>query len=183
MEEAPRTSSSRRSLLGRGLLLAGGVLGIGAAARAATAPAAPLPQETTELRLYGRNFHLHAPSRRAGEVPTKGDRHSAYGELLDRHHGAVVGQFSATHLTHDSPFAAAVSSLEIHTFDLDGGTIHGLGSMPRDADGHFVIVGGTGRFAGVQGSYVARQLVRELGGDGTAEFHLTLAGRGAANGI
>ena len=59
---------------------------------------------------------------------------------------------------------------------LQDGTIHGLGSVMRGAEGHFVILGGTGRYAGAQGSYVARQSARELGGDGTAEFRLTLAG-------
>jgi hypothetical protein len=105
-----------------------------------------------------------------------GERHSGYGELLDRPGGNVVGHFIAAHLTNHSPFAAAASSLEIHTFTLKAGTIHGLGAASRGAEGHFVILGGTGRYAGARGSYVARQRTRELGGDGTAEFHLTLAG-------
>jgi hypothetical protein len=175
MEEATRTSSSRRSLLGRGLLLAAGALGLGAARRPATARAGA-PKAKGELRLYGRNFHLHAPCRRAGQVPESGDRHNAYGELLDRPNGKVVGHFTAAHLTHESPFAAAASSLEIHTFNLNEGTIHGIGSASRGVDAHFVVLGGTGRYSGVQGSYVARQRSRELGGNGTAEFHLTLAG-------
>jgi hypothetical protein len=174
MEETTRTSS-RKSILGRGLLLAAGALGVGAARRPETAGAAALRGKGTELRLYGRNFHLDAPSHRAGQVPAKGDRHSAYGELLNRPGGKVVGHFTAAHLTQQSPFAAAASSLEIHTFTLKEGTIHGLGSASRGADGHFVILGGTGRYSGVQGSYVARQHSRELGGNGTAEFQLTLA--------
>lgn len=177
MEDAPRSSSSRRSLLGRGLLLAAGAVGLGTAAGHATAA----PER--HLRLYGRNFHLHAPSRRAGEIPASGDRHSAYGELLDRRDGAVVGHFTAAYLTHDSPFAEAMSSLEIHTFALGDGTIHGLGSALRGEAGHFVILGGTGRYAGATGSYVARQQPRELGGDGAAEFHLTLTGREGTHGV
>lgn len=168
--------SSRRSLLGRGALLAAGALGLGGArARGAGAGAARTEAKGTELRLYGRHLHLHAPSRRAGEVPEKGDRHSAYAELLDRPRGKVIGHFTAAHLTQESPFAASASSLEIHTFTLEGGTIHGLGSAARGVDGQFLILGGTGRYAGAQGSYVARQHARELGGAGTAEFHLTLA--------
>lgn len=180
MGETVRTSS-RRGVLGRGLLLVAGVLGLGAAQRAEGSGSA-VPSRTwqgtkaTELKLYGRNFHLHAPEHRAGQVPVKGERHSAYGELLERPNGKVIGQFSAAHLTQDSPFAAGLSSLEIHTFTLDGGTIHGLGAVTRGAEGHFAILGGTGRYAGAQGSYVARQSSRELGGNGTAEFHLTLAG-------
>ena len=38
----------------------------------------------------------------------------------------------------------------------------------------FAIVGGTGKYLGVTGSYVARQNPLETGGDGTAEFTLTL---------
>jgi hypothetical protein len=174
MGEATRTSS-RRSLLGRGLLVAAGAIGVGAAARGSSSTRAAPQAKGDELRLYGRNLHLHAASHRAGEVPVKGDRHSAYGELLDRPNGKVIGRFDAAHLTQGSPFAAVASSLEIHTFTLPDGTIHGLGLAPRGSEGHFVILGGTGRFAGVQGTYVATQRQRELGGDGTAEFHLTLA--------
>jgi len=175
MGEAMR-KSSRRGVLGRGLMVAAGALGLGAAQRAEAAGSVLPTTKATELRLYGRNFHLHAPERKAGQVPEKGDRHSAYGELLLRPKGKVVGHFTAAHLTHDSPFAAGASSLEIHTFALQDGTIHGLGSVARGAEGHFVILGGTGRYAGAHGSYVARQSSRELGGNGTAEFHLTLAG-------
>jgi hypothetical protein len=46
-----------------------------------------------------------------------------------------------------------------------------------------VVLGGTGRFTGVTGSYVARQGARELGGDGTAEFRFTLAGLEGRNGV
>jgi hypothetical protein len=171
-----KTTSSRRSLLGRGLVLAGGALGIGALRRTDAAQAATPEAKSSQLRLYGRNFHLHAPEHRAGQVPSGGERHSGYGELLDRPGGKVVGHFAAAHLTHESPFAAAASSLEIHTFALAAGSIHGLGMVARGAEGHFLILGGTGRYAGARGSYVAHQRARELGGDGTAEFHLTLAG-------
>src|SRR5262245_59330736 len=174
--------SSRRGLLGRGLLVAAGALGVGAAARQSSGGGAIAmrPQASrAELKLFARHMHLHAPDRRAGELPRKGDRHTAYAELLD---GPAVGHFSAARLSLDSPFAAA-SSLEIHTFDLGDGTIHGLGSAVRGADGHFVILGGTGRYSGATGSYLARQLPRELGGNGTAEFHLTLAGLEVGHGV
>jgi hypothetical protein len=109
-----------------------------------------------------------------GQVPEKGDRHTGYAQLLNRPNGRVVGHFTAAHLALNSPFAHA-GSLEIHTFHLAEGTIHGLGAAARGAEGHFVVLGGTGRYAGVSGSYLARQNPRELGGNGTAEFNLTLA--------
>ena len=175
MEEPTSTSSSRRSLLGRGLVVALGAVGLGAAKRPDSARAAiPAGASTTTLRLYARQLHLHSPSRVAGKVPEKGDRHTGYAQLLKRPGGRVAGHFTAAHLALDSPFAHA-SSLEIHTFHLDEGTIHGLGTAARGAEGHFVVLGGTGRYAGVSGSYVARMHPRELGGNGTAEFHLTLA--------
>src|SRR4051812_35737103 len=118
-------TSSRRSLLGRGLGLAAGAIGLGALRRPEAAGAATLPSKL-ELRLYGRNFHFHAPDHRPGVLPTKGQRHTAYGELLDAPDGNAVGHFAAAHFSHDSPFAGAASSLEIHTFNLTDGTIHGL---------------------------------------------------------
>ena len=181
MADANRTSS-RRKLLVRGLALVGGAVGLAAARQDDSAQAALPETKSTELRLYGRKFHLHAPSHVSGQVPVHGDRHSGYGELLDWPGGKVVGHFTAAHLTHQSPFAAGASSLDIHTFTLPAGTIHGLGAVPRGAEGHFVVLGGTGRYTGARGSYVARQHARELGGDGAAEFHLILAG-GGANGI
>jgi hypothetical protein len=161
-------------------MVAAGALGLGAA-RGSAASGAALPS-TTELELFGRHVHLHAPGRRNGRLPAKGDRHTAYAELLDRPNGTVVGHFTAAHLSTDSPFAGA-ASLEIHTFSLPDGTIHGLGAVARGAAGQFVILGGTGRFTGATGTYVAHVRSRELGGDGTAEFHLTLAGLEGANGV
>ena len=170
MEETTRTTS-RRSLLGRGLAFAAAAVGLSAGGAQAATPKV----EGTELLLYGRGLHLHSPTKLPGQVPESGDRHSAYGELLTHPRGKVVGQFSAAHLTHASPFGAGASSLEIHTFTLKDGTIHGLGAVARGAEGQFVILGGTGHYAGVRGSYVARQHARELGGNGTATFHMNLA--------
>ena len=120
-------------------MLAAGALGLGAAQRADASGSVPSRvwqgTKPTDLKLYGRNFHLHAPDRRAGQVPVKGEQHSAYGELLGRPNGKVVGHFTAAHLTHDSPFAAGASSLEIHTFALTDGTIHGLGSVAAERKG------------------------------------------------
>jgi hypothetical protein len=108
-------------------------------------------------------------------VPAKGDRSTAYGELLDTPDGRAIGHFASTLFALDSPFAAA-GSLELQTLTLHDGTIHGLGSVPTGAAGHFAILGGTGRYAGARGTYVAHLRPTDLGGDGTAEFHLTLAG-------
>jgi hypothetical protein len=163
------------------MLAAAGVLGLGGAVNESSDAGTRQPV-ATELMLFGRQYHLHAPEHPAGALPQKGDRLTGYAELTDRPGGAPIGDFTAAHLAFDSPFAGA-SSLEIHSFNLADGTIHGLGSAARGADGHFVILGGTGRFTGATGSYLARRLPRELGGNGTAEFHLTLVGLEGSNGV
>jgi hypothetical protein len=181
MEEAPRVAS-RRGVLARGGWFLAGLLGGAAVGRAGPAGAAP-PQPagrpanpgTTTLTLHARHLQLRAPEHRAGRMPVGGDRHSAYGELLDRPSGKVVGHITAAHLTQDSPFSAGLGSLEIHTFHLGDGTIHGLGTATPGAIGHFVVLGGTGAYAGASGSYTARQRPREHGGNGTADFDLRLA--------
>jgi hypothetical protein len=49
----------------------------------------------------------------------------------------------------------------------------GMGSVEPGRHA-FAVVGGTGRYAGARGAYVASQHLRELGGDGTAHFVLDL---------
>ena len=77
-----------------------------------------------------------------------------------------LGQFQAATLP-------GIGAFHLHTFDLAEGTILGIGAN-RLEDGSYAIVGGTGRYAGASGTYTARQFLRELGGDGTAEFTLNL---------
>jgi hypothetical protein len=57
----------------------------------------------------------------------------------------------------------------MHTFKLGDGSIFGTGTA-GSLEGSFAVLGGTGRYAGVQGTYAARQGHSELGGDGAAEF-------------
>ena len=164
---------SRRRFLTRGLVLAVGALGLGAG-RASASAAVTAPQQLT---LFGRHFHLHAPNRRAGVVPVKGERLTAYGELLDSPGGKKIGEFSSALFALGSPFGAAPTaptSLEFHSFNLHDGTIIGLGTAVAGDESIYAIVGGTGRYAGARGTYVAQQRSRELGGNGTAEFRLTL---------
>ena len=168
---------SRRGFLRRGLVLAVGALGLGAG-RASASLGAVVPQQ--QLTLYGRHFHLHAPNRRAGVVPATGERLTAYGELLARPGGKKVGEFSSAHFALGSPFGAspaAAASLEFHNFNLNDGTIIGLGTALQGDESVFAIVGGTGRYAGASGTYAARQHSRELGGNGTAEFRFNWSPR------
>jgi hypothetical protein len=169
MEEGTHTST-RSGLLGRALGLAVGAFGLSAG----TAAGAGTP---TTLRLYGRGAHLHSPTHEPGMVPAKGDRFTAYAELLDGPNGRTVGHFTAAFFAVESPFAGQAGSLELHTFTLQGGSIHGLGNAVAGDTSEFAVIGGTGRYAGVSGSYLARTEPRELGGAGAAEFTITLARR------
>jgi hypothetical protein len=170
--DEPSRGPSRRGFLSRGMVLAAGALGLGAGGVSVASAATP----QRELTLHGRLFHLHAQNRRAGVVPAKGDRLSAYGELLDRPGGSKIGEFSSAMFALGSPFGmpGAASSLEYHSFNLHNGTIIGLGTGVAGGESVFAIVGGTGHYAGARGTYVAHQRPRELGGNGTAEFRLTL---------
>jgi hypothetical protein len=159
---------SRGGFLARGLVLALGAFGIGAGS-AAEASAAPAP---ASLVLYGRFLHLHAPNRRAGVPPVKGEHLTANAELLDRPGGRVLGEFSSGLFALGAP--ATAGSLELHSFNLEDGTILGLGTATPHGVSTFAVVGGTGRFAGARGTYDAVLRAREHGGDGTAEFQISL---------
>jgi hypothetical protein len=61
----------------------------------------------------------------------------------------------------------------LHALTLHDGLVLGLGSGPiGSAD--YAVVGGTGRYLGATGGYTARQFPVGAGGNGTAEFVITL---------
>lgn len=187
---------TRREALKRGLVLLGAAVGAGTAGKAvfdtaqtradpATRPAVGVG--TQELKFHGRQWHVSASGLRPGQLPDRGQRLLGQGELTDTPGGAKVGEFFATSFGVDSPGRAGpdgVATLEMHTFNLADGTIIGTGTARAalDAEDVFAIVGGTGRYVGARGSYVARQQPQEWGGDGTAEFTLTLVTEEAHHG-
>jgi len=59
--------------------------------------------------------------------------------------------------------------VELHTFQLVGGTLLGMGRV-----GGYAIVGGTGTFAGASGAYLFEHLITARGGDGSANFVIDL---------
>jgi hypothetical protein len=167
------TGHSRRSVLKRGLLVAAGALGVTAGGKEARAVTRTLPDE---LRLFGRSWRLDAPGRVPGEQIRRGDTGVVYGELVDAPKGKPLGRFFGSRLAVQSAPGGNVradASVEVHTFVLPDGTLVGMGTaLPGESV--FAIVGGTGVYAGASGSYTAVQRLHELGGDGTAEFHVTL---------
>jgi hypothetical protein len=175
MSEHTQNGHSRRGLLGRGALLLAGAVGIGAGAGAAKLAASEDETSVEQIRLQGRNWVLQTPNRRRGERLVAGEHGTVYGDLVDDD-GKTVGQFYGSRTAIQSSLAGptdATGSLEHHTFRLEGGTLLGVGSV-LDGESVFAITGGTGRYAGSRGTYIADQRLLELGGDGTAEFTIDL---------
>ena len=161
--------TTRRGILARGLLLVSGAAGLGAAAGSRFAFGRG--RDSASLVLYGRNLQ---GGRRLGALPLEGERLSVRGDLLAHPDGEPIGEFAAAAFTlGGAAHPAAAERMELHTFKLREGSLFGTGTAGQ-SDGAFAITGGTGRYAGVQGTYVARQKHSDLGGDGTAEFVFTL---------
>lgn len=171
---APNTD--RRTILKRGALGAASVAAVAVAAGAATTPsrsaATPQPEGAQTIRLIGRGWHADTTK---ATLPRKGDRYAVYGELYEPG-GDKAGEFFSSNVGVDSPFqitGEGVGAFEIHTLSLAGGTIVGVG-IGGGSERTYAIVGGTGKYAGARGSYLARQDTYGLGGDGKAELLLTL---------
>jgi hypothetical protein len=160
-------------VLKRIALVAGGAVGLAYAGRETlgsethAAATAPTNGKTATLVLQARDYHLAVPGSVPGELPPAGVEPVPSGRIVDGK-GKTLGSFSAANL------AGVGSAMQLHTFHLGDGTILGIGAAGQH-DSPFAIVGGTGRFAGASGTYVAKQSPREHGGDGTAEFTLTLS--------
>jgi hypothetical protein len=99
------------------------------------------------------------------------------GELRDAPEGERIGEFFTNAFCLDVPYgvqAAAASNLEFQTFRLPEGTLFGVGAAGAIGEKHFAVLGGTGRYAGVRGSYVEREAATPTAKPGAFEFHLNL---------
>jgi hypothetical protein len=166
--------TTRGGALKRLALLAGGAAGLGAiggkllghqAAVPAAVPAAA-GGKTKTVVLHGRNWRNAVHDAEHGKLPAATAARTPSGQIVDVR-GRDLGLFRAANLLGTG------GVLQLQTFDLFDGTIMGIGTAGIH-ENPFAIVGGTGRYVGVSGTYVAKQSPRELGGDGTAEFTLTL---------
>ena len=174
-ELATTNGHSRRSVLKRGLMVAAGAIGLSATSGSARA-ATRLDARRGPLRLNGTNWRLVTPARKAGEAIQLGDHGAVHGDLLDTRN-KLVGQFYGSRLAIQAApggHTRADASVEVHTFVLPKGTLIGMGTSVL-GKAVFAIVGGTGAYANAKGSYAATQRLREFGGNGTAEFDLTLS--------
>jgi len=175
-------ATNRRDALMRGLALLGAAVGIGVAGNA-PASAETGPAETKQgkqIVLHARRLRISSQDIRRGELPQIGLRMLAQGEVVSAPwRGEKVGSFFATYFRISTPGKVAdrePGSIEQHTFVLADGNIFGSGvaTSGTESEGHFAIVGGTGRYMGARGSYVARQSYVDFGGNGNATFTLTL---------
>lgn len=167
--------TTRGGALKRLALLAGGAAGLGAvggkvlgqpAAVPAAVPAAA-GRKTKTVVLHGRNWRHVVHDAEHGKLPAASAARTPSGKIVDGR-GRDLGTFRAANMLGTG------GVLQLQTFDLFDGTIMGIGAAGIH-ENPFAIVGGTGRYVGVSGTYVAKQAPRELGGDGTAEFTLTLS--------
>jgi hypothetical protein len=172
--------TSRRQMLKSSLALAAGAVGFGAARKAIGSSASTDPPPVApsgaklprSLTFTGRDVHAASTGRAVGHGPATGERTTLSGRLVDAN-GSAVGDFFMSSTAFESPFGEDLSAVESHTFRLSDGTIHGMGTAVPGDESVFAIVGGTGRYVGARGSYTARHMPIELGGDGSAAFAMT----------
>ena len=145
------TGTKRRTLLQRGFALLAGGAAIAGGSKWAAAASPPAAAPNT-LTLYARKT-----------------------DVFDRPGGERIGSFFANTIGGESAFGVlAASRLEMHSLQLEGGTLFTLGSAAADARA-LAIIGGTGRFAGKTGSCIARA-VPEHAADDLRELVITFAG-------
>ena len=174
--------ASRRTVLRSGILAIGalagavGLVGVGERLRSSPLPATDVKGLTTFV-LHGSDWHLSAPGLRRGELPKRGDVVTVSGSLNADGVLSQSGTFIASVQHLDTPVghsSYSADQLETHTFRLSEGTIVGVGMASPNGESVFAIVGGTGRYLGLTGSYTAVQSPLETGGDGSAEFKFTI---------
>jgi hypothetical protein len=170
LKEASMEGQSRQGLLKRCLALVAGTIGLGAGAASAASAAGG---EGTKLRFRGSEMSARVHGRLRGRPARPNDHFDVHGQLADRT-GRAVGTFTATGLVVPTRFNGGTSTVEQHVFVFGDGTITGAGQRV-DGAGTFAVTGGTGRYSGARGSYTAVVSPDGLGGDGTADFDLTLS--------
>jgi hypothetical protein len=152
------SKTTRRGIVAGGLALLGG-LGLGAAATSRATDGGKESAHTLNLR--APRFRVGNPDATPG-IPGRPTRLEGEAELVDSR-GKAAGMFSSVVLP------SGRDGVELHTFQLDGGTLLGMGRV-----GGYAVVGGTGAFAGASGAYVFEHLAEHLGGDGSAHFVIDL---------
>jgi len=167
------TPTPRRTLLQRGLALLGGALGVGAVGGEVHARA-EIGARAQTLELLGRR---RTPARLAGATQGAHPHAVSSGDLLDATGNETIGAFHTNGFCLETRLGAPMpsdSNIAFQTFVLADGSLFGLGGGPSPAgDRTCAVLGGTGRYAGAQGTYVERVPARPAG-RGAVEFIFTL---------
>jgi len=153
--------TTRRGAVGRGLAFVAGLVGVGAAGRELGRAEAA---QASTLR-----FHARPDARPPGRHPSRGERTTLAAELFDAGSGRRVGDLYGAGFALRGPGEPdGPERLELHTFELEDGTIVGSGTAGL-GEGTFAVLGGTGRYAGARGTYAVSRP-----DDGPAEVLVTL---------
>lgn len=155
---------SRRALLSAGGAAgAAGVLGAGAESAQAASPRGAFTLHGSELRILGSRGR-----------PSVGDSVAIRGLVHRIANGASIGSvFKTGTVLNAAGSPESLATLETHLFQLADGTLTGHGTVTHDGAGSFTITGGSGRYAGAQGTYQSRQHADHSGG-GSAEYTFLL---------
>jgi hypothetical protein len=180
------SDAARRTLLTRGLSVVAGAVSVGAAgallqsgsrqtadrmpvAATAHSPLTPVPMpdvRPTELALFIRNVRASSPGQAPGQLPGAGTPAAPHGRLVDAN-GTDLGVFSGGLL------AGSAGQIAFQRFVFSNGTLIGMGSGSLAGE-EYAVVGGTGVYAGVVGTY---QTQLHLGTNGKdAEFTFNISG-------
>jgi hypothetical protein len=159
----PDGGTSRRALLA-GLGLVAGAAGLtgfsGSDVRAITETQPPaLPKV-----IYGADWRIVRPGVPPGTLPPPGAAALPHGRLVDSD-GTDIGRFEA------SVMPTSGKGMNLHQLELSDGTITAVGPATFD-DASFAVVGGTGFYSGVTGTYLLHQQPAPSGG--TALFTLDI---------
>lgn len=175
-------AKNRREALKQGFALLGAAVGIGAAKKVlSVTPEAPSETNSgKQFVVHARGLRIRSQDIRRGELPPAGIRMLAKADIVsDPSSSQKAGEFFASYFRINAPGKVAdhdPGTIEQHTFVLPEGNIFGSGvaTSGLESEGQFAITGGTGRYLGVRGSYVARQSYLDFGGNGIATFTVTL---------
>jgi hypothetical protein len=126
---------------------------------------------------------LELRGRRRTSARLAGATHGAHphavssGDLLDAKGDATIGAFHTNGFCLDTRLGTPMpsdSNIAFQTFVLADGSLFGLGGGPSpDGDRTCAVLGGTGRYAGAQGTYVERVPAQPAARD-AVEFIFTL---------
>jgi len=146
-EKKPVTT--RRGALGRLLGIVAGAVGVGALTGS---KAEAESKSAVQLTLYVP----HTWQTKVG--PAGSATYLPYGAVVDGR-GRELGSL------HTGQLDSTAGAVTMQTFQLAGGTIVGVGSNDT-----YVVVGSTGKYAGVAGAYVERSATRLPGREFTFTF-------------